>query len=87
LKYTEVAPKSVAGYFVGRYNRERRKSLAFLNRSHQECMHSTEGLLFCWLAKAHDVKGAFSQENGALGEQAAQTRSTLSQGRLFAIGG
>jgi len=52
-------PKSVAGYFVGRYNRERRKSLAFLNRSHQECMHSTEGLLFCWLAKAHDVKGAF----------------------------
>jgi hypothetical protein len=37
--------------------------------------------------KAHDVKGAFSQENGALGEQAAQTRSTLSRGRLFAIGG
>jgi len=59
----------------------------FLKQSLSMGMHAFDrkDCCFCWLAKAHDVKGAFSQENDALGEQAAQTRSTLSQGRLFAM--
>ena len=47
-------------------------------------MHSTGHLL---AGKSNDVKERSGQENGALGEQAAQTRSTLSARPAFAMMG
>jgi hypothetical protein len=47
-------------------------------------MHSTGHLR---AGKSNDVKERSGQENGALGEQAAQTRSTLSARPAFAMMG